>query len=120
MLCLVIRQARQVQLPAHRSWPRHAELLVQEGRTRRGAGTAALGAEAGTTLGEDRGVEKLKRVHLWNKFTPFELNINMSEYLKELLCTWYSVIYGFHQHLSAKELQHQSQRGTVVSTGASQ
>lgn len=51
---------------------------------RTGTGPAALGAEAGTTLGEDRGMEKLKCVHLWNKFTPFELNINMPDTCQDI------------------------------------
>lgn len=65
VLRLVVRQARQVQLPAHRSWPRHAELLlllVQEGWTRRGTGAAAPGAEAGTTLEEDERDGEIKNV----------------------------------------------------------
>lgn len=54
VLRLVIRQARQVQLPAHLSWPQRDELQLRRERTRRGTGTGAPGAEAGITLGEHR------------------------------------------------------------------
>lgn len=53
VLRLVVRQGRQVQPPAHRSWLRHAGLLVWAGAgSRRGTATADLGAGAGTTLKE--------------------------------------------------------------------
>lgn len=60
VLGLIICQARQVQLPAHRSWPQHVGLLLVRKRRRDGGAAAGLGAEAGTTLGKDRGMEKLK------------------------------------------------------------
>lgn len=98
MFCLVICQARQVQLPAHGSWPRHAELLVQEVRTRRGKSTTAPVAEAGTTLGEDRGMEKQiysfwTEEHLKKHFCAPSIH-SLEEYLSDML------IKSFENHAS--------------------
>lgn len=63
--------------------PCPAVLPVQGGRTRRGTGTAALGAEAGTTLGrKTTGMEELKPM--------------------PDLCVWCSVVYSFHSSQLAK------------------
>lgn len=85
MLCLVICQARQVQLASHRPWPRHTELLlVKEGRKRRRrtrrrrvTGVGAQGAEAGTTLWTGKGNNEtnfLKTVCEFGKLIYSSLN----------------------------------------------
>lgn len=58
VLRLVVRQARQVQLPAHRLWPSPRRAAGPRGEDE---DAAALGAEAETTLREERGMGECHR-----------------------------------------------------------